>query len=157
MPERCPAGRRITAVAERGEPPVPSDGMSGSGRERLLGHSHSFVPLQWVSGTWRVACKGRAASVRGMSEQALAFGMMGLFLFFVALAVSGLDVGTCPQCEHCRELRRSEEEHRRAVRVELDERYRSRSYHRPEELARRQAILRAQRQRATRSSDHRDN
>jgi hypothetical protein len=92
-----------------------------------------------------------------MSEQALAFGMMGLFLFFVALAVSGLDVGTCPQCEHCRELRRSEEEHRRAVRVELDERYRSRSYHRPEELARRQAILRDDRQRAPRSSGRRHN
>lgn len=103
-----------------------------------------------------VACKGRAASVRGMSEQALAFGMMGLFLFFVALAVSGLDVGTCSQCEHCRELRRSEEEHRRAVRIELDERYRSRSYHRPEDLARRQAILRDERQRASRSSDRRD-
>jgi hypothetical protein len=92
-----------------------------------------------------------------MSEQALAFGMMGLFLFFVALAVSGLDVGSCPQCEHCRELRRSEEEHRRAVRIELDERYRSRSYHRPEELARRQAILRDQRHRAGRSSDHPEN
>jgi hypothetical protein len=91
-----------------------------------------------------------------MSEQVLAFGMMGLFLFFVALAVSGLDVGSCPQCEHCRELRRSEEEHRRAVRVELDARYRSRSYHRPEELARRQAILRDERHRASRSSDRRD-
>jgi hypothetical protein len=91
-----------------------------------------------------------------MTEQALAFGMMGLFLFFVALAVSGLEVGTCPQCEHCRELRRREEEHRRAVRVELDERYRSRSFHHPDDLARRQAVLRDQRERTARSSEHRE-
>jgi len=91
-----------------------------------------------------------------MSEQALAFGMMGLFLFFVALAVSGLEVGTCSQCEHCRDLRRREEEHRRAVRVELDERYRSRSFHEPDELARRQALLHDQRERASRSRDRQE-
>ena len=91
-----------------------------------------------------------------MSEQALAFGMMGLFLFFVALAVSGLDVGTCPQCEHCRELRRAEEEHRRFMRAELDERYRLRSFDRPDDLARRKALRRDQRERASRSPDQRE-
>jgi hypothetical protein len=89
-----------------------------------------------------------------MTEQALAFGLMGLFLFFVALAVSGLDVGTCPQCDHCRDLRRREEEHRRAVRNELDDHYRSRSA-RTDELARRQAVLRSERARKDRSSDER--
>jgi hypothetical protein len=59
-----------------------------------------------------------------MSEQALAFGLMALFLFFVALTVSGLDVGTCRQCEHCQDLRRREEQRREAIRMELDARYR---------------------------------
>jgi hypothetical protein len=81
-----------------------------------------------------------------MTEQALAFGMMGLFLFFVALAVSGLEVGTCPQCDHCRDLRRREEEHRRFVRSELDERYKVRAY-RADDLARREAVLRTGRTR----------
>jgi hypothetical protein len=84
-----------------------------------------------------------------MTEQALAFGMMGLFLFFVALAVSGLEVGTCPQCEHCRDLRHREEEHRRAVRSELDEHYRNRTA-RSNELARRHAVLRSERTRKDR-------
>ena len=81
-----------------------------------------------------------------MTEQALAFGMMGLFLFFVALAVSGLEVGTCSQCDHCRDLRRREEEHRRVIRSELDERYKVRAY-RADDLARREALLRSSRAR----------
>jgi hypothetical protein len=87
-----------------------------------------------------------------MTEQALAFGMMGLFLFFVALAVSGLQVGTCPQCDHCRDLRQREEERRRAVRSELDDHYRARAA-RSTDLARRQAVLRSERARKDRSPD----
>jgi hypothetical protein len=97
----------------------------------------------------RVGCEGAS-----MTEQALAFGIMGLFLFFVALAVSGLEVGTCAQCDHCRDLRRREDEHRRAVRDELDDHYRTRSA-RTDELARRQAVLRAERARKGRSPDER--
>lgn len=91
-----------------------------------------------------------------MSEQALAFGMMGLFLFFVALAVSGLEVTTCPQCDHCRDLRRREEEHRRVVRADMDERYRLRSGHSPAEVARRHARLREERERSAARSETRD-
>jgi hypothetical protein len=89
-----------------------------------------------------------------MTEQALAFGMMGLFLFFVALAVSGLEVGSCSQCDHCRDLRRREEEHRRAVRDELDDHYRVRVA-RSDASARRQAVLRAERTRKDDSPDQR--
>lgn len=89
-----------------------------------------------------------------MTEQALAFGLMGLFLFFVALAVSGLEVGTCPQCDHCRDLRRREEDHRRTVRNELDDHYRMRAA-RGDELSRRQAVLRSERTRKGRSTDRR--
>lgn len=81
-----------------------------------------------------------------MTEQALAFGMMGLFLFFVALAVSGLEVGTCSQCDHCRDLRRREEEHRRIVRSELDKRYKVRTY-RADDLVRREALMHSSRTR----------
>jgi len=88
-----------------------------------------------------------------MSEQAVAFGLMGLFLFFVALAVSSLEVGTCAQCDHCRELRRREDEERHAVRVEPDQR-RSGSFGEQDELVRRQALMRQQRERASRSRDH---
>lgn len=91
-----------------------------------------------------------------MSEQVLAFGLLGLFLFFTALAVSGLEVGTCPQCDHCRDVRRREEEHRQIVRAALDERYRLRSLHRPDDLARRQALLRDKRERSSPSSHRRD-
>lgn len=79
---------------------------------------------------------------------------MALFLFFVALTISGLEVGTCRRCEHCQDLRRREEQRREAIRIELDARYRPRSP-RPDELARRHATLRQQRQRS-RSSDPRD-
>jgi hypothetical protein len=90
-----------------------------------------------------------------MSEQALAFGLMALFLFFVALTVSGLDVGTCRQCEHCQDLRRREEQRREAIRMELDARYRPRPQ-RADQLARRHAALREQRERMSRSSDQVD-
>lgn len=59
-----------------------------------------------------------------MTEHALAFGMMALFLFFVALVLSGLEVGTCPECQHCRDLREREEARRKAMRHDLEARYR---------------------------------
>lgn len=85
-----------------------------------------------------------------MSEPAVAFGLISLFLFFTAVAISGLEVGTCRWCDHCRELRRREEEHRRAVRAQLDEEYRFRSPREQRELMRRQADLREKRQRSSR-------
>ena len=111
----------------------------------------TFVPLQCAMPSSADGRKERAANVPAMTEQALAFGMMGLFLFFVALAVSGLEVGSCAQCDHCRDLRRREEEHRRAVRSELDDHYRRPA--RTTDLARRQAVLRSERTRKDRTPD----
>lgn len=111
----------------------------------------SFAPLQRSRRRTPDSVQPRARNAAGMSQEALAFGMMALFLFFMALAVSGLDVGTCPRCDHCRDLRRAEEEERRAQRADWERRYTFQSQEQASEMARRHARLREERERSSRS------